>query len=195
MYQFRWPFFLSFVPDPVEKNAVRRKNQTWPGPRHDVPNTGRCYSKSLPGRPHVCPGAFVPVSAQFFNKIKPNWVRLTKYLLTESYQATRQNNWLWQERRTSCFRHFAHTRVVFLDTLPPTESHVIMLSAMTSEQTGKKFQDIFARLSNVGHRLQKHGPGYDPRFYNRDVPNFGHHFSYKRYGFSKVSPREIISIL
>ena len=46
--------------------------------------------------------------------------------------------------------------------------------------------------------LQKHGPDwkakYERRFCNRDVPDFGHHFSYKRYVFSIVSSSEMITI-
>ena len=46
--------------------------------------------------------------------------------------------------------------------------------------------------------LQKHGPDwkakYERGFCNRDVPDFGHHFSYKRYVFSIVSSSEMITM-
>ena len=74
-----------------------------------------------------------------------------------------------------------------------TESHVIML------KTGKNRQYIFTRLSSAVHSFEKkHGPDwkaeYDRRFYSRYVPDFGHHFSYKRYVFSMVSLSEMITI-
>lgn len=46
--------------------------------------------------------------------------------------------------------------------------------------------------------LQKRGPDwkaeYERRFYNRDVPDFGYHFSYERYVSSIVSSSEMITI-
>ena len=64
---------------------------------------------------------------------------------------------------------------------------------------GKKIYDIYHRLVECCAQLyKKHSPdwkaNYDRGFCNRDVPDFGHHFSYKRYVFSIVSSSEMITM-
>ena len=100
--------------------------------------------------------------------------------------------------KSTSFPHFAY----ILSLAPSTESHVILLGTMTSQQTGKSLRYINHTLAQAWPvlctALQKHGPDwkakYERRFCNRDVPDFGHHFSYKRYVFSIVSSSEMITI-